>query len=236
MTPVSEIVTYSRHGSVGIVTLDDGKANAVSLALQEGAHRALDRAEADGGPVIITGRPGILSAGFDLKTLAGSGQPAVDMLNGGLRLATRLLTFPSPVVIASPGHAMAMGFFLLMCGDYRIGAEGNFKYAANEVAIGMTMPYSTLEIMRHRMSPAALTRAVVLAETFTPDNAVVTGVLDEVVPAGDIMSAAIARAESFASLDQSAHMHSKRRLREEMLPAVEAGIVKDDAGWRKTFL
>ena len=236
MTHVSEIVTYSRHGSVGVVTLDDGKANAVSLALQEGANRALDRAETDGGPVILTGRPGILSAGFDLKTLAGSGQPAVDMLNGGLRLATRLLTFPSPVVIASPGHAMAMGFFLLMCGDYRIGAEGNFKYAANEVAIGMTMPYSTLEIMRHRMSPAALTRAVVLAETFTPDNAVVTGVLDEVVPAGDIMSAAIARAESFASLDQSAHMHSKRRLREELLPAVEAGIVKDDAGWRKTFL
>lgn len=233
---MSDIVTYERVGGVGVITMDDGKANAVSPTLQAEVHKALDQAEADGVPVVLTGRPGILSAGFDLKVLGASGQPAVDMLNGGLHLAIRLLSFPTPVVIASPGHAMAMGFFILMCGDYRIGARGNFKYAANEVAIGMNMPFSTLEIMRHRLSPAALTRAVALAETFTPDNAVVTGVLDAVVEESELLSTAISLAESYTTLNMAAHAESKKRLREEFLENVKAGLVKDDEIWKYIFL
>ncbi len=233
---MSDIVTYERIGGVAVITMDDGKANAVSPTLQAGVHQALDKAEADGVPVVLTGRPGILSAGFDLKVLGASGQPAVDMLNGGLHLAIRLLSFPTPVVIASPGHAMAMGFFILMCGDYRIGVHGNFKYAANEVAIGMNMPFSTLEIMRHRLSPAALTRAVALAETFTPDNAVVTGVLDAVVEESELLPTAISLAESYTALNMAAHAESKKRLREEFLENVKAGLVKDDEIWKYIFL
>jgi len=233
---MSDIVTYERIGGVGVITMNDGKANAVSLALQAGVNAALDKAEADNVPVVLTGKPGILSAGFDLKTLAASGQPAVDMLNGGLNLSLRLLSFPTPVVVACPGHAIAMGIFLMLSCDYRIGVRGAYKYAANEVAIGMTMPFSTIEILRHRVTPAALTRAVVLAEAFTPDNAVETGVLDLVVDEADLMSTAIATAESFNALNLTAHAHSKKRLRAEMLDAMRAGLAKDDDGWRKQFL
>ncbi|MEN9553505.1 MAG: hypothetical protein RLY24_1100 [Actinomycetota bacterium] len=233
---MSDIVTYERVGGVGVITMDDGKANAVSLALQDGVNAALDQAEADNVPVVLTGRPGILSAGFDLKTLAASGQPAVDMLNGGLQLSMRLLSFPTPVVVACPGHSIAMGIFLMLSCDYRIGVRGNYKYSANEVAIGMTMPFSTIEILRHRVTPAALTRAVVLAEAFTPDNAVETGVLDLVVDEADLMSTALATAESFTSLNMDAHKYSKQRLRSELLEAMRVGLEKDDDGWKKTFL
>jgi enoyl-CoA hydratase len=233
---MSDIVTYERVGGVGVITMDDGKANAVSLALQVGVNAALDQAEADNVPVVLTGRPGILSAGFDLKTLAASGQPAVDMLNGGLQLSMRLLSFPTPVVVACPGHSIAMGIFLMLSCDYRIGVRGNYKYSANEVAIGMTMPFSTIEILRHRVTPAALTRAVVLAEAFTPDNAVETGVLDLVVDEADLMSTALATAESFTSLNMDAHKYSKQRLRVEMLEAMRVGLEKDYAGWSKQFL
>ena len=143
---MTDIVTYVLTDGVAVITMDDGKANAMSLALQQAIHAALDQAERDAAPVVLAGRPGILSAGFDLKTLAASGQPAVDMLNGGLELAIRLLSFPHPVVIACGGHAIAMGVFILLCGDYRIGVRGNFRYTANEVAIGMTMPFSTITV------------------------------------------------------------------------------------------
>lgn len=232
---MSEIVSYERVGGIAVIKIDDGKANAVSLALQEGVNAALDKAEADNVPVVLTGRPGIFSAGFDLKTLAAGGQPAVDMLNGGLNLSIRLLSFPTPVVIACPGHAMAMGIFLMLSCDYRIGVRGNYKYAANEVAIGMTMPFSTIEILRHRMTPAALTRAIVLAETFTPENAIETGVLDLVVDEADLMTTAIATAESFATLNMDAHKYSKQRLRAELLDAMRVGLAKDYDGWKKTF-
>jgi enoyl-CoA hydratase len=230
------IVTYERRGNVGVITMDDGKANAVSLALQQELNAALDLAEADAVPIVITGRPGILSAGFDLKTLAASGQPAVDMLNGGVSLSMRLLDFPNPVVVACPGHAIAMGIFLMLSSDYRIGVRGNYRYSANEVAIGMTMPFFAIEILRHRVNPPALTRAVGLAEAFTPDNGVETGVVDLVVDEADLMSTALALAESFATLDKTSHAHSKRRMRAGMLEAMRAGLVKDDEGWKKLFL
>ena len=227
--------TYALTDGVAVITMDDGKANAISLSMQEAVNAALDQAEQDKAPVIFTGRPGILSAGFDLKTLAASGQPAVDMLNGGLELAIRLLTFPTPVIAACPGHAIAMGVFLLESCDYRIGVRGNYRYTANEVAIGMTMPFSTIEILRHRVTPAALTRAVVLAEVFTPDNAVETGFLDAVVDESELMTAAMNVATSTLSLNATAHEHSKKRLRAEVVTAMRDGLAKDHAGWVKQF-
>jgi enoyl-CoA hydratase len=229
-------VTYVLTDGVAVITMDDGKANAVSLALQAGLNDALDQAEKDKAPVVLTGRTGILSAGFDLKILAASGQPAVDMLNGGLELAIRLLTFPTPVIAACPGHAIAMGVFLLESCDYRIGVQGNYRYCANEVAIGMTMPFSTIEILRHRITPAALSRSVLMAEVFTPDNAVETGFLDLVVDESELMETAINLGKSYLSLNMDAHAHSKKRLRAELITAMRDGLAKDYAGWAKQFL
>lgn len=227
--------TYTLTDGVAVITMDDGKANAISLDMQNAVNAALDQAEKDKAPVIFTGRPGILSAGFDLKTLAASGQPAVDMLNGGLELSMRLLTFPTPVIAACPGHAIAMGVFLLESCDYRIGTKGNYRYTANEVAIGMTMPFSTIEILRHRVTPAALSRAVVLAEVFTPDNAVETGFLDQVVEESELMTTAMELAKSTLALNAAAHEHSKKRLRAEVISAMRDGLAKDHAGWVKQF-
>ena len=93
---MSDTVSFAVTDGVAVITMDDGKANAVSPALQAGVNSALDSAEEAGLPVVLTGRPGFFSAGFDLKTLAASGQPAVDMLHGGIELAIRLLSHPAP--------------------------------------------------------------------------------------------------------------------------------------------
>ena len=232
---MSSAVTYALTDGVAVITLDDGKANAMSVAMQQGIHAALDRAEQDGAPVVLTGRAGILSAGFDLKTLAAGGRDTIDMLNGGLELSIRLLSFPTPVVIACPGHAIAMGVFILLSSDYRIGVSGNYRYTANEVAIGMTMPYSTIEILRQRVTPAALTRSVLLAEVFTPDNAVETGFLDLVVTESELMPTAIAFAQSTSALNAGAHAASKKRLRNDVIEAIRDGLEKDLIGWEKQF-
>ena len=221
---------------VAVITMDDGKANALSISMQAAVNVALDEALDAKLPVVLTGRAGILSAGFDLKTLTASGQPAFDMLNGGIELAIRLLSFPSPVVIACPGHAIAMGVFLLQSCDYRIGVAGNFKYVANEVAIGMPMPYSTIEILRQRLTPAALTRCVLLSEVFTPTNGIDTGFVDRVVATdAELMPAAIEFAKSTLALNAAAHTASKKRLRADSLGAIRAGLAKDNQDWKKLF-
>jgi len=234
---VTGLATYSLVDGVSVITMDDGKANAMSLAMQEALNAALDEAERANVPVVITGRSGILSAGFDLKTLAAGGQPAVDMLKGGLELAIRLLSFPTPVTIACGGHAIAMGVFLMLCGDYRIGVQGEYRYVANEVAIGMTMPFSTIEILRQRVTPAALSRSVLLAEIFHPGNGVETGFIDRVVSSeAELMPAALEFAKTTIALNASAHFSSKKRLRAGVIEAIRDGLQKDLSGWEKQFL
>lgn len=219
-----------------VVTMDDGKANAISSVMQSALHVALDEAQQADAPVVLMGRPGIFSAGFDLKTLAASGQPAVDMLRGGLDLSLRLLEFPTPVVAACSGHAIAMGIFVLTSCDYRIGVRGNYRYSANEVAIGMTMPWSTIEILRQRLSPTAVSRAVLFAENFTPDNAVSMGVIDEIVGEDELLDRAHSFAKQTLSLNMHAHAASKRRMRTDAIAAIRAGLEKDMTGWQKQFL
>lgn len=233
---MAALVTTEIIDGVALLILDDGKANAMSLAMQQAINEGLDIAQQQNLSVVLMGRDGIFSAGFDLKTLAAGGQPAIDMLRGGIELSLRLLQFPTPVIAACSGHAIAMGIFVLASCDYAIGIAGNYRYAANEVAIGMTMPWSTIEILRQRLTPTGVNRAVLFAENFTPDNAVSFGVLDDVVAGNQLRDYALQVAKNTSSLDSRAHFDSKKRLRINTVAAMRAGLEKDQIGWEKQFL
>lgn len=226
------VVTYELDGDIATITLDDGKVNVLSRSTLAAINAAFDRAEADGAVVVLTGRDGLFSAGFDLAVLNAGGTDAVDMLREGFELAARILAFPTPVVIACTGHAIAMGVFLLLSGDYRVGAAGPYRITANEVAIGLTMPRAAVEICRQRLTPAHFNRAVVLAELFTPADAVDAGFLDRVVPASDLRDVARTTAELFTTLDMPAHGASKLRARQPALQAIRAAIEADDSELR----
>ncbi|HVT34304.1 MAG TPA: crotonase/enoyl-CoA hydratase family protein [Nevskiaceae bacterium] len=225
------LVSYRLDGRVATLTMDDGKANAVSPTMLASLNRALDQAEADKAVVVLAGREGRFSAGFDLTVLWSGGPAAADMLTGGFELAARMLAFPRPIVAACTGHALAMGAFLLLACDHRIGADGTYKIGANEVAIGLTMPYAAIELCRQRIGPSYFTRTVIDAEIYTPAGAVAAGFLDQVVPATEVMSAAQATAAALAKLNMTAHAATKLRVRESTLRALRAGIEADAAGF-----
>ncbi len=137
---MKELATYQLEGAIATIAMDDGKASVLSLEMLGQIDAALDRAAADGAVVVLTGHEGIFSGGFDLGALGAGGATAATMLTAGFELAERILSFATPVVIACSGHAVAMGVFLVLSGDYRLGAAGPYKITANEVVIGMTMP------------------------------------------------------------------------------------------------
>lgn len=230
---MGELVSYRLEDQVATITIDDGKRNALSLALLGELHGALDRAAADKAIVVLTGREGVLSAGFDLAVLKTGGSAAFDMLHSGFALPAKILAHPRPVIVACSGHAIAMGVFVLLSGDYRIGIPGPFKFAANEVAIGLTMPHVAVEVCRQRLTPAAFNRAVLLAETFDPESALSAGFLDRVVPAAELLESAYKLAGELSKLDARAHAESKRRLRKAVLEAIAIGSELDDADYRK---
>jgi len=223
-------LTYTEDGVVAIIALDDGRANALSPAMQADIGAALDRAEAAGLVVLLTGRQGRFSGGFDLGVMGAGGPDAAGMVVGGFELARRLLTFPRPVVIACTGHAVAMGAFLLTAADARIGiAGGGHRVQANEVAIGMTLPRSAIEMCRGVLAPAALRRALDLATPFSHEEAVVAGFLDVVVPEDQLAARAHEEAERLAGLDANAHRHTKLLTRADRLSALDVAIEADRA-------
>lgn len=227
---MTDIVFCQEQDSFTLITLDDGKANAVSPLLVEGLNRALDQAEKIGKPVVLTGRAGRFSAGFDLSVMGQGGLAMAKLVGGGARLSHRLLGFPLPVVVACTGHALAMGAFLLLSADYRIGAEGAFRIGLNEVAIGMTMPHFGVEIARYRMAPVYFGRAVINAEVFDPQGAVVAGYLDRAVAPEHVLAEAAAVATGLGALNLSAHHATKLRVRQPLLDALLQGLQRDFGG------
>ena len=220
-------VTYQLNDSVATITMDDGKVNVMSVAMLSALNDALDIAAADRAVVVMTGRPGVFSGGFDLNVLRAGGSDGQKMVRMGFELAHRMLSFPTPIVVACNGHAIAMGVFLVLAADYRIGADGPFKIGANEVAIGITMPHFGIEICRQRLAPAHFNRAVTFSEMFSPADAVPAGFLDRVVPAADLHNEAQKIAASLTKLNMTVHAASKLRARDQALKAIRTAIAAD---------
>lgn len=219
-------VTYQREESIAVITMNDGKVNALGPDMLAAINAELDRAESeDAGAVVIAGNERVFSGGFDLKVFrSGDLDASIAMLKAGFELSHRLLSFPKPVVAACTGHAIAMGSFLACSTDHRIAAPG-YTFQANEVAIGMVLPYPALEVMKLRLTRSAYQQAVGLSKTFLSDTALAGGWVDELVMADMVLDRAREAAHEFATtLNAKAHYACKMRARQEALDAIRAGI------------
>ena len=224
---MNKYVHYTLQDNIATIRIDDGKRNALSPAVLHELIAALDQAESDRAAIILTGRDSVFSAGFDLKVMKRGGFEAINMLRLGYSLPARILRYPYPVIVACNGHVLAMGVFTMLSADYVIGSRGDFKIAANEVAIGMTMPRVAAAMLRHRLVPAAFQRAVTLSQYFNPESALRAGFFDELANPDALMVRAEALASDAAKLDQRAHTVSKRRIRKALLRKLRLGAPLD---------
>lgn len=224
---MSELISYHLEDGIATLTLSNGKVNAISPDVIAAFNAALDQAVTDRAVVIITGQPGILSGGYDLKVMTAGPKEAVALVTSGSTLARRLLSHPFPVIVACPGHAVAKGAFLLLSADYRIGVDGAFSIGLNEVQIGMTMHHAGIEIARDRLSKVALQRSVVNGEMFNPQGAVAAGFLDVVVSAEELQGTALAAARQLKKINMTAHKNTKLKVRKALLEALDNAIIQD---------
>ena len=224
---MSELISYHLEDGIATLTLSNGKVNAISPDVIAAFNAALDQAVTDRAVVIITGTPGMLSGGYDLKVMTSGPKEAVALVTAGSTLARRLLAHPFPVIVACPGHAVAKGAFLLLSVDYRIGVDGPFTIGLNEVQIGMTMHHAGIEIARDRLNKVALQRSVVNGEMFNPQGAVAAGFLDVVVSPEELQGAALAAARQLKKINMTAHKNTKLKVRKALLEALDNAIIQD---------
>lgn len=226
---MSDLIAYHLEDGIATLTLSNGKVNAISPEVIAAFNAALDRAEQDRAVVIITGQPGILSGGYDLKVMTAGPEQAVNLVTQGSTLARRLLAHPFPVVVACPGHAVAKGAFLLLSVDYRIGVDGPFSIGLNEVQIGMTMHHAGIELARDRLRKSAFHRSVINGEMFNPQTAVDAGFLDKVVQPEELQAAALEAARQLKKINMKAHKNTKLKVRKALLDTLDNAIKLDQA-------
>ena len=208
-------ISYTSADSIAVVTLDDGKVNAMAMPFFEGLNAALDRAEREAaGAVVIAGREGMFSAGLNLKLLPTLPPEELTrtMIAFG-RTMLRVFTFPIPTVAAISGHAVAGGAMLAFGCDLRIAADGLFKLHLNEVAIGLPLPTWAITLAHSAIPRRWHTEALLHARAYSPAEALERGIVDAVVSPMEVVAAASRAAEPLVALDKQAYAASKRRHR-----------------------
>lgn len=210
-----------QDNDISILTMDDGKVNPFSFETIAQFESCLDRVPQDKGALLIAGRPGIFSAGFDLRVVrGGSNALLLDLVERGVNLLIRVARFPRPVVLECHGHSVALGAFMMLAADYRLGAAGDFQIGLNEVRNGLPLPNCFRVLARHRIPNAWFDRAFMQAEMYAPEAAIAPGFLDEVVPAADLRAASLAQVHRLAALPHPAYQVAKERDRNRLAIAM----------------
>lgn len=202
----------TRQGRVAVVAMDDGKANALSLEEFESLSVALKEVRAsDAGAMVLTGRPGFLSAGLNLKVLPNLELP--ELLQVLRRFAQvvgdELFMLPLPTIAAVTGHAIAAGAMLALACDNRLLARGAFKFGLNEVPGGLPLPQFGAELMRLSCRPRDVVKLTMHGVMLKPDEVLEHGLCDAVLDPSEVLPAAIAKATALAELPLSAFQATK---------------------------
>ena len=229
---MSDLLTYTLEDGVATITLDDGKANAFSNLMFDAVNAAMDRADEEAKIIVIRGRPGIFSAGYNLKELMLGGDTAVSLVRRGSEFAVRVMQTPKPVIMAAEGHVVALGAFLFLSADYRIGHTGTgapkpFTVGLPETAKGLPMHNFGRELAQPRLARRYFSRAFINGEMFSPEEAVDVGYLDV---ATDDVDAEIAKAIAyFRSVSLHAFAINKPMGHKAIMPNLLQAI-EDDMG------
>jgi enoyl-CoA hydratase len=217
--------TVDVQDGIALIRMDDGKANAINFEMIAALNAALDIAEADAKAIVLAGRAGRFSGGFDLNAFASLGADGIyKLLDAGAELVLRLYGCKLPLVGACTGHAIAMGTFLLHACDTRVGAAGEFKIGANEAITGMNLPIFALTLSQDRLSPRHLTRAVLQGHIYDPAGAVEAGYLDLLAAPDAVEATAVAVAGQLAQLPGPSYAWNKLALRKTSLARIRASL------------
>lgn len=233
-------------GRVALLRLAHGPVNALDIELCRELTEQLSAAD-EVGAVVLTGTGGAFSAGVDLRRLLDGGPAHVREFVPALVTLLRVaFTVPKPVVAAVNGHAIAGGGLLAAAADVAIMADGPGRIGVPEVRVGVPLPRMALEILRHRLGDVGARRVVFGAVNYLPADALVLGLVDEVVESGGVLDRAVDVAERLlADIPSDAFALTKAQLRRDGLArarAVDESDVLDiwcrrvEDGWTRRYL
>lgn len=206
------------HGQVREIRLNHPPANAMSPALISALLGELQRSGSSADAVVISGRPGMFSAGLDIPGLLQLDRTALmEFWQQFLELLRTIAHLPVPTAIALTGHAPAGGIVIALFADYRIMCAGNYKTGLNEVQVGLVVSPVIKNALVRLIGPHPAEKILVSGAILSPDQALDIGLVDELEEDPDkTIGRAIARCEHLLSLPRNAMSLTRQVAREDL--------------------
>ncbi|MFT5579368.1 MAG: enoyl-CoA hydratase [Paraglaciecola psychrophila] len=215
---------YQLKDNTALISIDDGKANAMNHSFIDSLGECLDRAEKEASAVILQGREGMFSAGFDLKELAKGEDEATQLVNRGMAMITRLYALPLPLISVCAGHAFGMGAFILLASDNRLGSNTDYKVNLPETAIGMSFNPVLMSLIKAHVTPRHQTMAALQSRKFTPAESITAGFLDQLMDTDQLLTEAFSLAKELSNLPAAQYGTNKQFLREAPLKVMRDAL------------
>jgi len=204
---------YTQDNNIAVLNFDDGKVNAVDHQFIDDMYEGLEKAQAQASTVMITGKSGIFSAGFDLKELQKGPKESTALVGRGMQMLTRLFSHPQPTVAVCDGHAAGLGAFILLASDTRVGSISDYKVTLPETSISMPFTDTLTALIHARVDRRYQTMTMLQSQPLTPELAVQAGFLDTVVPQQQLLAQATGYAQGLAQLPAKYYEINKLDLR-----------------------
>jgi len=213
------------HDGIATITLHRGKVNALNAEAVAELHAAFAALEEEAAvrAVILTGHGKFFSFGLDVPELYPLPPDTFARFLGDFTsLYTRIYGCPKPVVAAVNGHAIAGGCMLALACDRRLMAAAGVRIGLNEISFGSSVFAGSVEMLRALVGQARAEQVLFDGAMHPAEAARELGLVDRVLPAAELLPAAIAEARALADRSPAAHGHLKRMLRGPVLEAMRA--------------
>jgi len=197
---MTSIRTENRDG-VLVVTMARGKANALNAPMVEELLGAVAQAHGQDvqGLVLASDCPNFFSGGFDAKEVFQYGREKMTSYFGSfMDLYEDLFRLPKPVVAALSGHTVAGGAVLALACDARVMAEGAFRFALNEVNLGVVLPPGVIRMAVDAIGARNARELLLAGEALSPARALEIGLVNELAPPEAVLERAVAQARALA--------------------------------------
>ncbi|HVN40669.1 MAG TPA: enoyl-CoA hydratase/isomerase family protein [Myxococcota bacterium] len=233
---MSATIHRGDRDGVRVLALARPPVNAIDFALVRALGDAAEAAGSDAAcrALVVTGAPGVFSAGIDTKRIPTyDADERASMLRAVNRTVLALYALEKPAVAAISGHALGAGLVLALCCDLRLAADGDFRLGLTEAGAGIPFPAGPLAVARAELSPESLRRLALSSAAEAPGSPWLAGIVDRVVPAEGLLARALDEARALAA--QPAFAAVKRQLRGDTIARLRRIVERDEepllAGW-----
>lgn len=209
------------HDTIVELQLARPPVNALNLELLRSLRAALEEAPAAGARgIVLSGAPGMFSAGVDVPALMGRERGEVRAFwREFFAVCAMLARSPVPVVAAITGHSPAGGAVLSLFCDYRVMAEGPFKIGLNEVQVGLSVPDCIQLALRRVVGTYRAERLLVAGAMIESSQALACGMVDELTGVEQVTTCALHWLRELLALPSHAMLATRALARADLADA-----------------